>query len=308
MPVEYGDLIRSAELEPNEDAFGFLWEPWRISTPQVCIEPLPDHAELKAQLLDCAVDDGGTRAIYPPICETWRSIRGDEWEPVPNSARPSAMYPPIISHRLIYPKGTIAADQRVDVSTFVILFLSYLGGTRLQLHNHYIDTRLVIRPAGPSFIVQQRSLGVMLQRAINRFDTLSGPRQKFLLTALYLHVRAQHEPWHWLSFVQQYMAFDALRGAAKRGGASVERWCAEYGIPIAQNDLRLVQIEKMRNELFHDGLFADAIPGYSITQNEWDAMLNLQALNERLIAGLLKIGAIFCSSDWSDRMPHALES
>lgn len=298
----YGDLCKGTPvLDEHQDAFGFLLDPWHISLPDIEIMPRPEHEDTKKSLLSCAYNDGSRHVLYWPSMTTYSSEDMENYKLVPGSRRPSHMYQPVISHRIAFTDGRLAAAMRPTLSRFLILFLSYLGGTRLQFWDHHIDTQLVFRPEGRSFVISAREVPSAVSAAMQTFGAFRPDQKEMMLAALYLHTRSHHETWDWLRFMQGYMALDALRRVYQSGPKrdDIEDMCIALGIPCdPKPDGRIKTIVDIRNELFHRGVWAGEIPGYAVTNKEWTAILHLSELNDRVVAALLKVGKGLRTSTW----------
>jgi hypothetical protein len=304
---EFTDLVgKPSGLAPNEDLFGFLWDdrsaqrPLRLSVADLTVEPLDDFAQRKECFDRLLVSDGGMKVLYPPTVVTERLDCG-RWMTVPGTERPASLYLPPVSHKLVLSSRSEASSLRNTETFFVLQFLGFLYDRRVQFWDWQLDTRLLIQPRNCSFYVYGAE--ALLSKALARYRSLDRKRQSMLTNMLYLCQRSWHLYWEWERFLMEFMVLDSVRSfLANRTKPNWKDMIEGLGVPFDNN--RIERMRNLRNDLFHQGLWNGAIPGFSVSDVP---MTELRGLIERLVASLLGIGSSFSKSVWWDRQMNALQ-
>ena len=288
-----------------ETKFGFLPEPHTVRAAGILVEPLADFDVTKSAVMSSLNPDG---FLYPP--QTWtvtvkRTSDGDEEEMIPHSRRPAHLYVLPSTHKLMISQP-VSSDVMNGDASFVVHLLSYLWGFRLQIDGWHVDGRISIKRPTHHVIVGQARATTFLQSAYSKWCAKSTELRAQLSTLLYLHAKAPSYEWTWEEFFFEYVATDALFAICKEekmfakpvGHAdriqamadSLGVWCPRTA-PVNE-------IVRMRNSLFHQGIWANERPGYNITNEEWDRSHELRALNQRLIAAYLGGSTEYTMSPW----------
>jgi len=285
--------------------FGFLPEPRRARTAEVLVEPLPDFDTTKRSVLESLHPSG---FIYPPQEQTVRIRRtpeGEVDELIPNSQRPAHLYYLEPTHRLTI-NQPVAADVLNGDASFLIHLFSYLWGHRLQIDDWQVDGRIPIKTPTHHVWVGQPAAERFIESAYHFWRSVTPEMRIRLSTLLYLHSKAPSYEWTWEEFLVQYVVTDALFGICRDSGMFPKKighadriramadklgvWCPQEA-PVGA-------IVSMRNNLFHQGIWAGERPGYKLSSEEWDRTHELQVLNQRLLAAYFGGSTEYTKNPW----------
>ena len=288
-----------------ETEFGFLPEPRRARTAEVLVEPLSDFETTKQSVLASLHPSG---FLYPPQEQTVRvrrTLEGEVDELVPNSKRPAHLYYLEATHRLTIFQP-VAADVLNGDASFLVHLFSYLWGHRLQIDDWQVDGRIPIKTPTHHVLVGQPAAERFIASAYNVWRSATPEMRIRLSTLLYLHSKAPSYEWTWEEFLIQYVVTDALFGICRDGGmfkkkighADQIRAMADQLCVWCPPEAPVAAIVSMRNNLFHQGIWAGERPGYKLSSEEWDRTHELQALNQRLLAAYFGGSTGYTHNPW----------
>lgn len=201
------------------------------------------------------------------------------------------------THELIWNHADHGDGERY-LPAIVINALGWAYGNRVQFADWRLDGRVRWK-CSPSFGLRVVHVGYFLDRVVDTALGLPG-KQVELLGALVLHNRAPMYQWDWERHHWQYIVFDACwkllqhRGLvpteqAGGHGKRIATACDRLGIPrLPQVEQRIVD---QRNDLAHQGLWCEGLPGYGGTTEAHYDYFRIRKLVDRV---LLHIFGIEC--------------
>lgn len=208
------------------------------------------------------------------------------------------------THQLIWTHRDHGDGQRY-LPAIVMNALGWAFGNRLQFDDWRVDGRVRWR-CSPSFIVPTGKVGELLTHVVETALALKG-KQLELLTALALHNRVPVYTWDWERHHWQYVALDAcwrllqyrnlvpsrnVPGHAQR----IATVCTSLGIPrLVTAERRIVE---QRNELVHQGLWCQGMPGYEGTDDAHFDYFRLRRLVDRVLLHVFDIDCQLRTRSW----------
>lgn len=239
--------------------------------------------------------------LYPPISRTWRTrleatdagFRETGPRPVRGSRRQALLFRLKPSHTLWIDCRTRSSGYGHGDEAFLMHALAFLYGTRLQLSEWFVDMRLPVEKDTRDFFTTSEAESAFISTAYATWQSWEPETQDRVVNALYMNSRSPSYEWDWERFTVDYMVFDALYRTAHeayglRSASHRDRlrgMCERFDIPA--DALWLDTIYRLRNELYHESLWAGCQPGSAAREETFRAALNLRYLNMRLLAALL---------------------
>ncbi len=286
------------------DRFGFLPCDWSIKFDGGDISPIPEIYKIRKAVEKNTNQDG---FLYPP--RSWR-VR---LEPrtsrrlgkIPGSERPALLHPVAPSHELSLTARLNQKELRNGPGGFLIHLLAYLFGVRLQFHDWRFDSRVPIRMAQTHNIhFTNATAEDFLSHCYRAWQGWSNQEQLLITNVLFMHSRAPSYEWDWERFVIEYMVLDGCWRLAelrhdikgKNHSQRISRLCQKFGISYDRS--RVGRIVALRNDLFHETLWAGSQPGTAVSSDAFLQPSNLRRLNQRLIPALFGYKNAYVNSMW----------
>jgi len=283
---------------PMSIRFGFLPYKQELNFAAGKIIPVPEFDE-GLKFVKKRVDEEGY--LYPPR-ETYLVVdsNGTRTVPTKRSARLFSL-PPSHELRITYkPEPNI----REGSAGFIIHFLAFLFGTRLQFDKWYFDGRVPVRARhGMVVTVTNRYKAERcLDQAFKTWAAWPELEQRRFTNILYMFSRTSVYQWDWEEFIIQYMVLDALWkmgeqlfGLRANGhGDRARKLCAHFSYNV-ENWIDVKELVRLRNGLFHETLWHGARPsstaGKLTEKRPYYVHIRMRTPNEMLIAKFLRIVA-----------------
>ncbi len=292
------------------DHFGFLPVEQEIEWDSGKAIPLVDISDRIKKILKKANEDG---YIYPPVTSLYRakSIEKNgrllfsdevEWERVPKTSRPALLYKMPVSHKIELYTTPIESDFRNGDGAFLMHFIGFLFGFRLQFEDWWHDGRIYMRGRHWA-IVTITKIDKYMSTAYRSWRSWPKLERKRFTNLLYMISRIDSYEWDWERFTINYMVFDGCFELVRnlngwRRGRHTERFntlFSYFGIQNKEDDIN--EIMNLRNDLFHETLWEKGQPcaggtaGYRQTDN-------LRRINERLITAIAGCETDFIQTPW----------
>jgi len=282
-------------LEQYTDTFGFFNQRHTIKFDNCIVQPTFGVEDSSKWIKLSAHKDG---FIYPPITKQYnaewdrKAMKLNPTEEIPQTERPALYYPVPVSHELSI-MNPLSDQPRFGDAGLVIHLLAFLYGTRFQFHDWHIDGRLPIKSCGDvahSVVGFQRVSENFLSHVYSEWLTWDEKCRFSFVNILCMHSRAISLENEWESFASGYMVFDALHRLHANLGRDEYRTHYKR-LPGMLNYYHLAEgksglldgIYKVRNELFHEALWAGESPGHSASQS---ISFCLHRFNARLIVAI----------------------
>ncbi len=289
--------------------FGVLDYPRReVSFSSGTVAPLPNEEfqAVRRWYEDHGHDDGW---LYPSTLHWERtgqgpgggseSLRWPASEPRPSSWRP------VPTHMLTW----TASDPDRQLAGLAIRALGWAHGSRVQFEDWRIDGRIRWKPS-PSFHLTDSRTRRFLDRVVATGSTAPNLLVG-ILALLELHTRVPMYTWDWERHHWQYTAVDACwrvlvaqqRVPDRRPSGG--RWphterirvmCDQLGIPyLAAATKRIVE---QRNDLAHEAIWCEGLPGYGGEQAAHYDYFRLRKLTDRLLLHIFDIDCELRTRSW----------
>lgn len=285
---------------PTEERFGFLNQELSIDFDGGRIETLDGFENVFERFEGIPYR---TELFYLP----------PEYKGIP---RIGAFQPPM-SHLLrLYAPGS-RRQLRDSAASFVVYLLGYLYGFWLQLDGWWVDRPL---PGRSTHNVDPwpDTTSDFISSCLDVWRLWKLRPQAAAINVLYMHARApSYYQWSHEEFMMEYLTADACYRLARNTDAAnvpelrhdqrLGALCDRYG--IERNQEVLAAIARLRNDLFHEAIWAGrSVTGSAFQVFRWaDEFPSLdpahapglmRKLNVRLIAGVLGYGRPHTKRDW----------
>jgi len=237
--------------------------------------------------------------VYPPM--GWRGT--DDGEKIPKTYRPMHQHHLPPTHEMRLAHCNPSDSHRIEASAAMQL-VACLHGTWLQFEDWWFDARVPIHCRERLHCTHETAEHFLA----HAFQTWTGwptqVRQRFV-TLLYLYNRAPSYEWEWERFFNEYIVLDAIYKTAIKlnvatecngHGGRIKHLVSTFG--LAGNDVRIEEFVRLRNELFHEGIWDGMMPGYGGSAQALLAPIFLRRLNLRLILAILGYSNEFMHSAW----------
>lgn len=275
------------------------------------LTPMSSHALVEKAWKIQAHPDG---YVYPPYGSTFRVKNGEEaWQEIPNSGRAAHLHRIPCSHDLFMEgEENDKANLRRGMSGFIIQFVGFLYGYRVQFFDWWVDGRVKIKSQAP-YSVLPTSLGpACINQAIDTWQGWDLTTQRIITNALFMFSRSEIFEFGWERFMVEYMVLDATYKAAVESKAiqpvrghkarlnAVANSC---GISFPPSD----RWEKvwdeffvdLRNNLFHEIRWdGDRIIGSPGTDDAELAPYFLHEFTRRALLRVLGIKGPYLATPW----------
>lgn len=284
-------------LEQREE-FGFLECDHSIVFHGGAVHPLPGYAKAAEWIGGATNLDG---YIYPPMSLTEQRIATGSseaiegtWQAVPKTERPALIHHLPMSHVLTIDQPPLDGDLRRNDDAFLLHLLAYLFGSRLHFKGWGVDGRIPMKRTH-QVVPTPRSEVAFIAHAYDTWRGWDEEKRRSMINILYLTSRSPCHEWDWERFTINYMVFDAIyrlstgvAGVAKNvsHGNRYNELRSVFG--LADDRIVFKAIKKLRNDLFHEALWAGTRPGESgVSEAAWRCVEYLRRINQRLIPALL---------------------
>lgn len=230
------------------------------------------------------------------------------------------IYPPDLLLRLPWTHSlslsVVGQDQeslRRGIGGFLIQWLGFLYGYRVQFNNWWIDGRVSTDSEAPYFVHASCPIPACVDKALETWRVVDKTTQRIITNALYLFLRTDIYEFMWERFAAEYMVFDAVFKVAVNAGLidkknilhrerlqtmaqrfnlsepPTDRWGKDWNVFFSE----------LRNDLLHevrwDGNNMMGTPGNT---NAEMAPRFLHKLTRRLLLAILGIKGPYLQTAW----------
>ena len=278
--------------------FGFLPYKQELNFDAGKIVPLPEFDEA-LKFVEKRVDEDGY--LYPPRETDFISdSNGTRIVPTKRPARLFSL-PPSHELNITYKPEP---DIRQGSAGFIIHFLAFLFGTRLQFDDWYFDGRVPVcaQHAMVVTVTNRYNAERYLDQAFKTWAAWPELEQRRFINILYMFSRTCVYQWDWEEFIIQYMVLEALwrmgeQLFALRANRHEDRariLCAHFSYDV-EKWIDIEELARLRNDLFHETLWHGARPsstaGKLTEKRPYYMHIRMRTPNEMLIAKFLRIVA-----------------
>ena len=130
-----------------------------------------------------------------------------------------------------------------------------------------------------------------------------------MTSALYVHNHVPAYEFEWERFAWQYSVFDATWFAAfgKQGGPHAERFKVfSDSRGMKQDEREFRRWVDLRNDLMHQVLWGESIPGHRPVSNVEVAYLHLRCFSTIALLGAVGYKGVGLQADWESLAQHGL--
>jgi len=292
------------------DQFGFLPINREIVWDCGKVRPLINLSDRIREVMNVTNKDG---FVYPPaVVSITASLKSNgakvipreeaRWVEIPKTRRTALLHKLPSSHTLILDTEPIEADFRTGDGAFLMHFVGYVFGYRLQFEDWWHDGRVYMK--GRRWVFVRKGVEKnLISQAYATWRTWPRPERVRFTNLLFMNSRSDSYEWDWERFLINYMVFDACyRVVAELEGwrrvRHEDRFCRlfeHFGIPARDEDVQ--DIVGLRNDLFHETLWDGGQP-CSAGGTGFRQVDNLKRINERLIAGIAGCQTDYVRSPW----------
>jgi hypothetical protein len=284
---------------PISDQFGFLPIDYEMTFNGWRVRPLDDFVKKKEQLTAWGNRDG---YLYP--AQSW--LETEDGDRISATDRPQRMFRLFASHTLSTDSHQSNEELRQHESAFIMHFLGVLFGFRLQFHDWWFDGRVPVKSMH-NLSIRPRVANHCVARCHKMWLGWPKEIQRWMTNLLYMHSRGPMYEWDWESFMIEYMVLDGCIGIATKVSGfhkhahgdpkpHLEALCEHFGMAV--NNGLLKAMKKLRNQLFHESLWAGGQPCASPSGEVFMLPRYLHGLNHRLLLSLLAYRNSFTADAW----------
>ena len=277
--------------------FGLLDQLWNgLKFEHGEIQPIIEREELIAWIERNGYQDGPTSHdtwIYPPMVYSERVYHGiGPSEVVPKSRRPSHLWSPDATHRLVLSDDIPDPgnnNQRL-IPSVLLEAIAFLFATRLQFADWRFDSRVPVHGGNP-FLLHDEHLTQCMNYIVQRCLSLSKPQLVYLRNILFLYNKVRCYEWEWEQFAWTYTVVDGCwrflsdkgEGTGEIKTAGLKRvthgkrlihMCEQLGIGLNEDGEIELKDDKdvlefavhVRNELIHEFTWRDDTPEAGVVE------------------------------------------
>jgi hypothetical protein len=237
--------------------------------------------------------------LYPPIQKQQRTdvLRGNVTRTIPKTKRPAFLYRVPSSHEIYITSSFNEPNIRKGSAAFVLHFLAFIFGTRLQFSDWFVDGRIPVRDnaAASRVVIDPSDSGRLLDMAYRVWSRWPKPERTRFTNILYMYSRTSAYEWDWERFTIQYMILDACWKMAEHlwkltsvpHEERIRVLCQELSVQLNIKDMDPKKIAALRNNLFHETLWHGGQPGGAGRQPFYFDIA-MTDLNQRIILAIIE--------------------
>ena len=296
--------------------FGFLPESTSANFDGWRIEPL-DNFEGTLEEWNQLSDPQGW--VLPRIIEQVRGKRiseGDEVkEVVPNTRRSAKLWRIPPSHSLIYEGKEPPAQEptKPGVPYFIVQCLGAIKGCELQLSNWWVSGKKRLRPLGFLHPVDG-ALNHCLSMAYAWYDAQDDHSKKVISSSLFIHSHSESYEFTWERFLWQHTAFEGCFHLAKKvhgmkaGGRKNRFQVFADHFGLQSDPDRFKMFSHIRNELVHEGMWGNQVPGFGGEGQPWNQTIYLSNFITLALLAVMNVKTPSLYVNWNTRGRMVLEA
>jgi len=287
--------------------FGFLMSSKRVKAEGIMIAPLPEFSEIINDFYETARISEGW--VYGPELEKRKTT---EEKTRFKSAAPKITEP---FFRLPSTHEIRSKDLDDDQLKFVVLAYGFLNGLYLTPEGYACIRKVPYQEGKLSRLLLVKGDHEIGVRKIRQFLLNSNKQQVNSMRAiLHWFLVGQSYEFEWDRFDAQYKVLDGIfklasissDSHAERPVELVKHW-GHYGIILPdwakidapEGRKPKSKLSRMRNDLYHEAIYAGTPIGYSYPEENYD--LELVSFNVKFIAALFEIDTPYLRSAPNDR-------
>ncbi len=291
-------------MDIDVDEFGFIPIEIDIILSIGQISTLPDLAKEIKRFYGMANPD---KYLYPPIKYQARLIKDGKFRKIPHSERAASMYEIPSSHKIRYSSAVNKSKSRHNVSGFLLHFIGFLFGYRVQFKDWHVDGRIYTKTDTDYGIPRKHVVQELVQHGFEVWQKMSPRQQTIMINILFLHLRSSTISSEWERFQAEYQVCDAIYAVARDSKMLLPRkkvshserinlFCETFSIPTNRDIID--KSTALRHDLIHEGLWDGGMPGEARSSDSFYTSLWLHRLTRRMIFSVLGFRGNYIRSTW----------
>jgi hypothetical protein len=219
--------------------------------------------------------------------------------------RPGSFHRLPSTHNLELYKAFASQEQaRYADAGFVMHLLGFLYGRRCHFHGWWVDGKVLFQEEIDHPIPTADQAENIISRSLQTWQAFGDRQRAAAINVLLLHTRTQAYDLEYERFSCEYQLFDgvyALAHPKEEKQAShakrIRSLCNEFEIPFQEELVK--KIVDLRNNLLHETIWDDRMPGEARTDFSFYASLYLHKLTKRAMLAVLGLKGSYIRSSWS---------
>jgi hypothetical protein len=302
-----GDILQPTNPSEDQsmksgytDQFGYLPIDCTLEFAGGLVAPMPDFKKARQDVSNRTQSDG---YIYPPIvCTRTKKPGWKRWKKVPYSERQQLLHRLPSTHYLeLYDTFRDQEEARYSVAGFVMHFLGFLYGHRCHFHDWWVDGRVLIKGDIDYSPPRPEKAQEILNHASQTWHNFRERQRQVAINvlALPLHARTPFYEMEWERFASEYQLLDAVCWLAGGRDKAMRRLCQRF--KIAVDTQKIDRLIRLRNDLLHQVLWDNRMPGEARSESSFYASYWLHKLTRRAMLGVLGFQGQYIRTPWWGR-------
>lgn len=287
----------------SSELFGAFRVNIRATVENYMIEPVEDFSEVARSLeneLNC------DEFLYPPVSETWHLAFPGTGRPgpIPKTSRPANIHPPFVTHAIRTLNGEkLPDDFRSGDGALILRLLDVIYETQLTFHDWFWVGRVPMHKGVQTWL-SRRELEVALASALNTWRQWNPEERRRYLNCCFHFSRSITYEWEYEKFMALYTCLDGLwRLLAIQNGwgriPHAHRLSRMIGhFELHPNEDEILEIVRLRNDLFHEGLWGQGTPMGRGPDGVFSHIRQLKELVHRLLLATVGLRNSYIKSNW----------
>ena len=221
------------------------------------------------------------------------------------SRRPGSFHRLPSTHSIELDKAFASQEQaRYEDAGFVMHLLGFLYGHRCHFHGWWVDGKVLFPEEIDHSIPTAHQTEAIISRSLETWQKFANRQRAGAINVLLLHTRSQVYDLEYERFSCEYQLFDGVYALAhpKEGrqashGKRLRSLCEEFEIPYEEELAN--KIVNLRNNLLHEAIWDDRMPGEARSDFSFYASLHLHKLTKRAMLAVLGLKGSYITSSWS---------
>jgi hypothetical protein len=272
------------------DQFGYLPIDCTLDFTGGLAAAKSDFAKVRQEVSNRTHSDG---YIYPP-CQRTKKPGSKRW---PNAERQELLHRLPATHYLeLYDTLCDQEEARYSVAGFVMHFLGFLYGHRCHFHDWWVDGRVLVKGDTDYSLPRPEKAQEILNHALQTWRNFRQRQRQVAINILALHTRTPFYEMEWERFTSEYQLIDAVCWLSGDRDKAMRRLCQRFKIPVDTQKIK--SLVRLRNDLLHQALWDNRMPGEARSEFSFYASYWLHKLTRRAMLGVLGLQGQYIRTPW----------